>query len=452
MDKACHLNLYCEVLRMVLMVVGSKRRGWNAAVFAAALLLACVAQAETKKAPPNPGPAADAGPAPVARIAVGPLGFLAPSPAYLDSRIAWASLNFIDDKQLLFTFHVNRLMKRIPDEPVEDDDQVIHTEVLEIASGKVLRQADWRMHDRGRYLWALKDGQFLVRERNSLFLTGSDLALTPYLTFDSDLQAVEISPGRGLMLLEVKIVLAPEEAAGEGDSGGVAPSLLGAERVKRTRTEMLILRPGTKTVLAHGVMREPVQVPLLEDGFLNVIEGKTSKQWVIEEDGIDNTTREIAEVRSACAPQMATLSGNVALAANCPLNGGNGSAMSALSLTGQVLWQGLWQARYIWPSFELAENGRRFAYESLETNRDIGAIDSFGEADVVAQPVGVFDTETGKLELVRTASPILSEGQNFALSADGRRFAILRDGAIEVYDLPPAPAKEPEKTGESAKK
>jgi hypothetical protein len=38
---------------------------------------------------------------------------------------------------------------------------------------------------------------------------------------------------------------------------------------------------------------------------------------------------------------------------------------------------------------------------------------------------------------VKDASPVLSAGQNFALSADGRRFAILRNGAIEVYDLPP---------------
>jgi hypothetical protein len=61
---------------------------------------------------------------------------------------------------------------------------------------------------------------------------------------------------------------------------------------------------------------------------------------------------------------------------------------------------------------------------------------------VVSQPVGVFDTNTGKLALVKDASPILSAGQNFALSADGRCFAILRKGAIEVYDLPPATAKE----------
>jgi hypothetical protein len=60
---------------------------------------------------------------------------------------------------------------------------------------------------------------------------------------------------------------------------------------------------------------------------------------------------------------------------------------------------------------------------------------------------GVYDTESGKLVLVRDASPVLTAGQNVTLSPDGKRFAILRNGAIEVYDLPPvtpAPPKKPE--------
>jgi hypothetical protein len=66
-------------------------------------------------------------------------------------------------------------------------------------------------------------------------------------------------------------------------------------------------------------------------------------------------------------------------------------------------------------------------------------MDYFGADDVVAQMVGVFDTRSGKLELTKNATPVLSAGHNYALSRDGRRFAILREGAIEIYDLPPLP-------------
>jgi hypothetical protein len=64
----------------------------------------------------------------------------------------------------------------------------------------------------------------------------------------------------------------------------------------------------------------------------------------------------------------------------------------------------------------------------------------------------VYDTESGKLVLVRDASPVLTAGQNVALSLDGKRFAILRNGAIEVYDLPPVTPAAPKKAEMVAKK
>lgn len=426
---------------MVQMELRSKRRGWSAAVIV--LLAACAAHAgkhDSGAKPPDVAPGA--GLVPVVRIAVEPLGFLAPSPAYLNLRLAWASLNFIDKDHLLFTFHANGLLRRIPDDAVDDDDQVIHAVVLEIANSKVLRQADWRMHDRGHYLWGLQDGKFLVRERNSLFLTDSNLELRPYLTFKTDLQGVEVSPGRTMLMLEVKKFLPPEvNGAAGGAPSLLPPSLVSPGRARQRRTEMMLMRPGERKVLAEAEIRDPLAIPLLEDGILETIEGKQAKQWLIEKETTDKTTQEVGSVRSECVPQLQTLSRNVVLAQNCPVNGANGNMVSALSLAGGVLWQGHWQSKYIWPSFDYSEDGSRFAYESLQMNRDIGTMDAFGEADVVAQPVGVLDTETGKLEMVRDASPVLSEGQNFALSKDGRRFAILRDGAIEVYDLPPVAAK-----------
>jgi hypothetical protein len=358
--------------------------------------------------------------------------------------MASVTVDFIDSTHLLFTFHNNGLMRRIPGDPPDDEDQVIHADVLEIASGKVLRQADWRMHDRGRYLWALQDGRFLVRQRNSLFLTDSRLELRPYLKFGTELQEVQVSPGRTLMAIEVEKFLAP--ATGDNNAEGDAsksepPSLVSPDGSRQKRTDVMMLRPGEKTILAEGEIRHPASLPLLEDGALDVKKGKQSGRWVIEKQQIDKTAAEIGEVKSTCTPDLSMLSGNVVLVQSCPVGLASGNEESAFSLTGEELWKGEWQSRYIWPTFDYALNGSRFAYESLEMNREIGATDSFGEADVVAQPVGVFDTESGKLVLVKDASPILSGGHNFALSADGRRFAILRDGAIEVYDLPPVPVE-----------
>ena len=64
------------------------------------------------------------------------------------------------------------------------------------------------------------------------------------------------------------------------------------------------------------------------------------------------------------------------------------------------------------------------------------------DEDVREQVVQVFDSATGALLLTTNASPILCAGENFALSDDGEHLAVLREGAIEIYKVPPLAAPE----------
>jgi hypothetical protein len=382
----------------------------------------------------------DPGPPPDVRIEVEPLGYAPPSRAYLAYRYATTTLDFIDDDHLLFTFRDPGLLHRIPDCPPDDEDQIIRVQVLNIASGKPVEQSAWRMHDRHRYLWPLRNGHFLVRQRNSLYLTDVHLELRPYLHFDSPLQLVQISPDRELMVVEVQKFIAPDSDPVQAPA---PDSLFARPQRKQKRIEMYVLHPGDNTVLGESESRLPVDLPLIQNGFLNVLEGKSPGEWAIQKEPFRGDPQIIAQFKSSCMPSLMSLSDAVALAVGCPPKGGSDHMVSAISLAGQVLWQDHWKQRYIWPTMDYAEDGSRFAFGSLEINRDLGFMDSFGEEDVTAQMVGVFDTQSGKLQLAKDASPVLSSGHNYALSADGRRFAILRGGAIEIYNLPPVPVETP---------
>jgi hypothetical protein len=383
----------------------------------------------------------DFGPPATTRIPVEPLGYAPPSKFYMVYRHSSTTLNFIDKEHLLFTFRSGRLLSRLPGDPPDDEDQIIHAAVLEIASGKCIQEADWRMHDRQRYLWPLGDGQFLVRQRNSLFLSNRDLELRPYLSFETNLQLVQITPDRKLMMLEMQKRVPADAAAPDPN---LKPSSAGGDFAgeiirPRPRVDVVMLRPGDRTVVAQSEARRAVDLPLLDDSVLQVLEGKQPNKWVLQKMPFHGDPQIIAEVKSACMPTLVPLSQEVALSVGCFANGGDRS-VSAVSLKGNLLWQDRWQQRYIWPTFEYTQDGSRFAFASLEVAHDLGMADPFGDGDVVAQMVGVFDTESGKLELVKDATPVISSGQNYALSADGTRFAILREGAIEVYDLPPVNA------------
>lgn len=377
----------------------------------------------------------DSGPKPGMRIPVEPLGYVAPNAFYLTSRLSSISLDFIDKEHLLFTFRLPGLMKRLPDQQPGDEDQTIRAVVLELPDGNVTAKTDWRMHDRSRYLWRLSDGRFLVRQRSSLFLTDTSLELRPFLHSDTALESVQISPDRKLVVVESQTKKEDTQKL-----ASTAPTF--GDPVPQVKpVQVYVLHADTRSVIAHAETLNAVEIPMMGEGRLQAISGNQNN-WLIRYLPFRGEARTLTEVQSYCHPTEETLSSDVTLIMTCPRSG-NDHQVFAVNLDGKTLWQQRWESRYIWPTFQLTLDGSRFAYSSLQVSHPVGTMDPIDETNIVNQMVGVFDTQTGQLRLVKNATPILSAGQNYALSPDGLRFAVLRDGAIEVYDLPPATAPAP---------
>jgi hypothetical protein len=367
---------------------------------------------------------------PSLRIPVAPLGYLPPGAFYSTYRLSSAAMGFFDDDRLLFTFQVSGLMKRLPGD--QGEDQQIRAVVLNAHTGRMLKQTQWRLRDRDPYLWPFVKGQFLLRIENTLYLLGPSLELQPYLRTPETLRLVEISPQRRWMVVEYD---SPSKAhrgpSLESGSGTTMP------------VKVAFLRVGFKKPLAQSEMNQPGGLPLMGDGLMDVAEGKGLTSWVIREMPFAAAPQLVGSVHSFCRPEVQPLSETVALVTWCS-QANNDRPVFAVNLAGKELWQDTWQQKYVWPYFDFAENGSRFAYESVEINVPMSIVTSTLDQDeIVGQMVGVYDTESGKPVLVRDVSPVLTAGQNVALSPDGRRFAVLRHGAIEIYDLPPLPTAKP---------
>jgi hypothetical protein len=406
---------------------------YAAAITAAGVLIlagTCPASWAQQPASPPPHPGArkaqaDAQPAPALRIDVAPLGYIPPGAFYLTYRLSSATLHFIDNDHLLFTFRTGGLLRRLPSDRPGDDDQQIRAVVLDAHTGKVIRQAEWRMHDRAQYLWPFADGKFVVRVRDTLYLTDDSLALTPWLAFDTTLREIQVSPDRRMMVLE------------RDDPSKQAPSLAeGDLPPSRNPVKVEIVAAGAHAATVIRDTDSAVNVPVIGDGILDVLEGGAMGTYAVRDVPFAGKPRILAEVKSNCQPSVEPLSARVALVVGCYLEGDD-RPVAAVTIDGRELWRDRWQNKYIWGWFTFAENGSRFAYESVQVSHPISAFDALDQDDIAAQLVGVYDTESGKLVLVRDTSPILTAGQNVALSPDGMRFAVLRNGAIELYDLPP---------------
>ncbi len=405
------------------------------------LLAACSAPSCAWSQPPaqhsgqSPAQPAAPGLSPSLRIPVAPLGYVPPSTFYLTARLSSASLGFFDENRLIFTFRVGGLLRRLPSDRSNDDDQEIRALVLDVRSGQVLARTEWRMHDRAQYLWPFIGGQFLLRIRDSLFTVGPSLELHPWLSAGSELDALELSPDRTRLAIETAAHPQPY----------IGPTL-GDNPVSDTQPVhiSIVASASPSQVIASSQASQAVLVPLTSTGFLFATQDKQLGFWDLQDVPFHGDPRFLGNVRSTCRPSVQPLSSTVVLVSACGQVLDNRPVYGVSTVTGKELWQATWQSKYVWGWFDCALNGSRFAYESVETTAPVNAFgSSLDEGELGQQFVGVYDTDTGKLVLVRDATPVLSAGQNVALSPDGLRFAILRHGAIEIYDLPPVESPEP---------
>lgn len=366
----------------------------------------------------------------LARIPVAPLGFRAPGKLYMLTGQSFTTLDFIDSRHLLFTFHKNMLLKRDKDSKPWDDPQMIEALVLELPSGQVQQVASWQMRDHGRYLWPLNGGKFLVRQRNTYSLTDASLKLHGWIRSPSRVAATEVSPDGQLLVVENDIEV---KGAEERHKLAVQAALTGIPP-PAIATGIILVHIASRTTVAEFRNELPVALPVTSTGFLTVNELK-SNNYEIRYVPFHGRSSVLGYVMSTCTPKETFLNNTTVLIESCGPNTPD-FYLNAWTIAGKNLWSGRRSTRYVWPTYAAASNGSRFAVGVLDSSINVNLLDSLTDDEVKQQLVQVYDTASGKLVFETNASPILSAGQNFALSPDGKSLAVLRNGAIEVYALP----------------
>jgi hypothetical protein len=374
---------------------------------------------------------------------VGPLGYRPPGTLYMLSQKAFSSLDFIDAHHLLFTFHPPRLMRREQDAGRSEDDQMIQALVLDLPSGVVQASSEWRMHDRSRYLWALGDGKFLVRQRNAYSLTDASLKLRPYVDVATPVLSTEVSPDGQILVIEHQF----ERHTAEQHAKLEAQATQFGESSPAEDTQITLMDTSSRKVLGALHTELPIHVPITSNGYVAVAKDKGQDQFAVRFTPFEGPSIVLGKVASTCTPHENFLNQKALVIESC----GPKSAdifLDAWTTEGKKLWNGHREGHFVWPIYAYSRTGSRFAVSVLHISHTIDLADSLNDEDVREQVVQVFDSATGVLLLSITASPVLTAGQNFALSEDGGHLAVLRQGAIEIYQVPEPPA--PEKTSSQA--
>jgi hypothetical protein len=392
-----------------------------------------------RKDPPAAGPQE--------RIPVAPLGYRPPGSLYMLSGRAFSSLDFIDAHHLLFTFHQPRLMRREPNPDRFEDDQIIQAVVLSLPGGTVQASSEWRMHDRWRYLWPLGGGKFLVRQKNAYSLTDASLKLHSYIEVPTTVLSTEVSPDGRVLVIEHQY----ERHTAEQHHKLEAQAQEYGEPPPPEDTQITVVNIPSREVLAALRTESPIHVPITSTGYVGVAKDKGEDQFLVRFVPFEGESSILGRVASTCTPHENFLNQKALVIESCGPKSSD-TFLDVWTTDGKKLWNGHRDGHLVWPNFAYSRKGDRFALSMLHVSHPIDLLDSLNDEDVREQVVQVFDSATGALLMATNASPILTAGQNFALSDDGERLAVLREGAIEIYDVPSAAAAEKTDTPPPQKK
>jgi hypothetical protein len=382
---------------------------------------------------------------PAFSIPVEPLGFSVPGSIYLGQRNALASLDFLDENRLLFTFRVPGLIRRETGQRGEE--RQIRAVVLSLPKGNVEAEALWPVHDRTRYLWMLNDGHFLLRDRDGLQMGDSALQMKPFLHFPGPVIFLELDPQQQYLVTDSREPVAPAHSAANDakltNGGGPSSTSAGASVTgtdagaqkagEQLDTVLRILRLDSGKVVSVTRVAAAAHLPLNSDGYLESLRGNGAR-WMLNMNYFNGGTRMVGHVDSTCAPVYEFISQRELLVTACESWGGH--RLVAMDTDGRHLWDVLASGSGVWPLLVRSQDGLRVARETLAVNHTLSASAPLDSDEIKGQLVRVFDAANGKEALAAPATPPLDAGGNVAISPSGRRVAVLNAGAIQVFDLP----------------
>ena len=380
---------------------------------------------------------------PAFSIPLDPLGFSAPSANYLGARNSFVSLDFLGENTLLFTFRVPGLIHRDPKSGAASSERQIRALVLSLPGGAVQAESLWTVHDRVRYLWPLNNGRFLLRDLNNLYEGDASLQLKPYIDFPGPLLWVELDPEQQYLVTnsDEPVATAQSSSASPPAAGPPAEDDSGNPPEDHPEFVVRVLNRNSGQVLLVSRVHTAIHLPINSSGYLENLRNSGSG-WTLNFNYFTGGSKMLGKIDTVCDPDDNFLSDREIFVIGCDAQGN--PRLTAVTTSGRTLWITQAPDTQVWPQLTVAANGSRLAFTTLDASHSVSTFAPMDSEDVKEQSVTIFDSVTGDIPFVSPVSPMLDAGGNVALSPSGTRIAILNAGAIQVFDLSPAPPLPPD--------
>lgn len=339
------------------------------------------------------------------------------------------SLDFIDNEHVLVTFNAHKLVPRSSEDRETDSVRLIRAVVLHLPDGKLVHEAEWRTHDHNRYLWPLRDGRFLLRVRNNLYLVRAlhgHEGVERHLVLEAkgEIEIVEVSQSGDLVLVETT----PERHIGDD------PTVPLEHTVRAAFYSVLEGEHPSFKLRAHVEAERPFYTAFTSLGFLSTTR-EDRMHWGFDFHPFAGKTMELAGFTSTCQPRAEFLGESTFIATGCR-GGDDRRLLAGFDLNAEANWVFTTDDAPVWPSLSSAPASGRFALRDTVLQAGSDAAERVSAEEVRGQEIRVYNFRGGVEMLRANSGPVQRAPQNFALSPDGLTLAVLHGSDLEVYALP----------------
>jgi len=392
------------------------------------LVLVCLAGSEAAAGQMKPAP-------PHTQIDLSAFGYSGLSPLNRFTYRFNLSVNFVDSDHLLFTFNAHSahaLLLRSPDCAPTSSCHMVRAVVIDLSNNRVTAVTDWQLYDYRRYLWPLGNGRFLLRRSNSVFLVGSDLQEKILYTSPDELLWSGITADRKQLILESRVKEDTNAEKHEQSKNQVKIEFRDVDSLEVRRT---FIAP------AVSEMEPP------SSGYADSIHNPLRQTWLVRFGESESKRKDLMQVRSPCRPDLLFPTGKTLFVGRCSPDGAAYS-VSVFTLSGHPLWRQRWSQDRFYPEIISSDDGSRIVVSTVTADRDelesTSNDNSFISPDV-EQDIQVLEAATGNEILKTETKTAILKNQNYSLSPDGHRLALVDGTVLYLYDLPPMTTEEREK-------
>jgi hypothetical protein len=336
-----------------------------------------------------------------------------------------AAVSYLGTNQLFFAFNPHVLIKRTIADAAFPQLHLIRGVLIDLKTLKTEKTIEWRLPDRGRYLWPVGGKQILLHVNHELRLYGPDLKLLKTFPLEGALAFVCASPSGNYFAVGV---------TKERHTDFVHEQLREAEGREPEEDIGLTVLDSDFHVLATVTRSSWMPPPVLSNqGEIRVLFLGRDK-WRILESRWDHQQRVIAQVTSTCLLHTTSLPGNFLFVVGCEAQGGKW--YRTLRPDGKPLLKGESPTAELEHAADGSAQGNNFAIRVATSVHSQTAESTFHSSDLESEQVRVYRTENGqRLIAVHISSPVPSV-QTFALSPTGSQLTVVTKDQLAFYIVP----------------